>query len=89
MGNFRGMVLMTIAMFMFAIADALIKVTSTALPIGEIMIFMGLGGATIFGGISARRGDRFFTGSIQTRFLRLLRCLACRSAIWQHGLPLV
>lgn len=65
---------MTIAMFMFAIADALIKVTSTALPIGEIMIFMGLGGATIFGGISARRGDRFFTTAMLDRSI-ILRSL--------------
>lgn len=65
---------MTIAMFMFAIADALIKVTSTALPIGEIMIFMGLGGATIFGGISAQRGDRFFTTAMLDRSI-ILRSL--------------
>ncbi len=65
---------MTIAMFMFAIADALIKVTSTALPIGEIMIFMGLGGTTIFGGVSARRGDRFFTKAMLDRSI-ILRSL--------------
>ncbi|MEO1919632.1 MAG: DMT family transporter [Paracoccaceae bacterium] len=74
MENLRGMVLMTIAMFMFAIADALIKVTSTALPIGEIMIFMGLGGTTIFGGVSARRGDRFFTKAMLDRSI-ILRSL--------------
>lgn len=62
---------MTISMLTFAISDALIKLTSATLPIGEIMIFMGLGGTVIFGGISARRGDRFFTKAILHRSILL------------------
>lgn len=65
---------MTVSMLMFAIADAGIKLTSSTLPIGEIMIFMGLGGAAIFAGISLRRGERLITKAILHRsiFLRAI-----------------
>jgi len=62
---------MIISMLTFAISDALIKLTSETLPIGEIMIFMGLGGTVIFGGISVQRGDRFFTKAILHRSILL------------------
>lgn len=71
MENIRGMVLMTAAMLMFAIADALIKVVSAALPTGEILMLMGLGGTVIFGLIAIRRGDRIFTADILNRSILL------------------
>ena len=74
MENIRGMVLMTAAMLTFAIADAWIKMASATLPTGEILMFMGIGGATIFGLISVRRGDRIFTKAILNRSI-LLRAL--------------
>jgi len=74
MENLRGMVLMTIAMLLFAIADAWIKIISVTLPTGEILMFMGIGGATIFSVIALRRGDRVFTKAILNRSI-LLRAL--------------
>ena len=74
MENLRGMVLMTISMLLFAIADAWIKVISESLPTGEILMFMGIGGAIIFSVIAMRRGDRIFTRAILNRSI-LLRAL--------------
>ncbi len=71
MENIRGMVLMTTAMLMFSVADALIKIASKTLPTGEILVFMGLGGAAIFSTISMRRGDRIFTKAILNRSILL------------------
>ena len=74
MENIRGMVLMTAAMLAFAIADAWIKIASETLPTGEIILFLGIGGATIFSVIALRRGDKIFTKDILNRsiFLRAM-----------------
>ena len=71
MENIKGMVLMTFAMLVFAIADAWIKLASATLPVGEILAFMGLGGSLIFGAISLRRGERVFTRAILNRSILL------------------
>lgn len=62
---------MTIAMLMFAIADAGIKLASETLPTGEILIFLGLGGTVVFGIIAARQGNRIFTREILDRSIIL------------------
>ncbi len=49
MDNIRGALLMVIAMLGFAIEDMFIKLMSDTLPIGEILILTGLGGAIVFG----------------------------------------
>ncbi len=74
MENLRGMVLMTAAMLLFAIADAWIKIVSETLPTGEILMLMGIGGAAIFSVIALRRGDRIFTKAILNRSI-LFRAL--------------
>jgi len=44
MDNIRGSVLMTIAMLGFAVEDMFIKQMSGALPIGQILWILGVGG---------------------------------------------
>jgi drug/metabolite transporter (DMT)-like permease len=48
MNNTRPILLMVAAMAMFTLADTLIKVNSATLPMGEILIALGLGGGTVF-----------------------------------------
>lgn len=55
--NLRGMILMVAAMAGFAVEDMFIKSVSAALPTGQILSMLGLGGALIFAAIAARRGD--------------------------------
>ena len=61
MENIRGIALMTAAMFGFAIEDALVKTLSVTMPVGQILILLGLGGALIFGGIARAQGTKLIT----------------------------
>ncbi|MCR9126509.1 MAG: DMT family transporter [Rhodobacteraceae bacterium] len=49
MENLRGAALMTAAMLGFAIEDMFIKLMAGALPLWQIVLCLGLGGATVFG----------------------------------------
>ncbi|MEM1141106.1 MAG: DMT family transporter [Pseudomonadota bacterium] len=72
--NIRGSAWMVAAMGAFAIEDVLIKAASASLPLGELLILFGFGGAIVFACVAAVRGDRLFSAdafsrSMQWRFL--------------------
>ncbi|SFT11332.1 EamA-like transporter family protein [Sulfitobacter marinus] len=46
--NLIGSIWMIASMGLFAIEDALLKAASTTLPVGQILVIFGLGGATVF-----------------------------------------
>ena len=48
MDNLRGILLVIAAMVMFTIEDSFIKGLSTVFPVGQILIVLGLGGASVF-----------------------------------------
>lgn len=48
MDNLRGAVIMVLAMLGFAIEDAFIKMMGDALPVGQILMMLGLGGSAVF-----------------------------------------
>lgn len=48
MDNIRGAVLMVLAMLGFAIEDSFIKLMGGALPVGQILLLLGLGGSGVF-----------------------------------------
>ncbi|MBS1303717.1 DMT family transporter [Loktanella sp. SALINAS62] len=64
MNNLRGGILMVLAMLGFAIEDMFIKLLAGSLSVGAILIFLGLGGALMFGALSLRRGDRLLSGDL-------------------------
>lgn len=51
MDNIRGAVLMVLAMLGFAGEDMFIKLLSDAASVGQILVMLGFGGATVFGTI--------------------------------------
>ena len=61
MENLRGSALMVLAMAGFALEDMFIKRLSLDLPIGQILILLGSGGAVIFGLGALSRGHRLFS----------------------------
>ena len=69
--NLRGAVLMSLAMAGFAFEDMFIKLLAGALPLGQILIMLGLGGAVIFGLIAHRHGQPLLTPVLLTRALLL------------------
>lgn len=67
MDNLRGAALMVLAMLGFALEDAVIKVLADTLPVGQILIGIGLGGATLLSLLAVVLGQvpfrlRFLTG---------------------------
>ena len=59
--NLIGIMLMVGSMAMFAIEDAFIKTLSAGMGIGEILVFLGIGGFTIFAVIAKRQGAQIFS----------------------------
>ncbi|MGS4885801.1 DMT family transporter [Roseibium sp. MB-4] len=55
--NLRGSLFMILAMALFAIEDMFLKAASVVLPVGEILILFGFGGAVVFGGLALKRGE--------------------------------
>ncbi len=52
MDNIRGSVLMVVAMLAFAIVDAIIKQSSTQMPVGQILIILGTGASIILSAVA-------------------------------------
>lgn len=61
MNNLRGILLMVASMAGFAIEDALVKSASATVPVGQIIMLLGVGGATIFGTLALSRGVRLIS----------------------------
>ncbi|MFQ1700910.1 DMT family transporter [Loktanella agnita] len=57
MDNIRGSILMVLAMLGFALEDMFIKQMAGTLPVGQILILLGIGGALIFGTLARVYGD--------------------------------
>jgi len=67
MDNLRGSALMVLAMAGFALEDMFIKRLAVDLPVGQILILLGTGGAVLFGLAAASRGQRIFTPALLSR----------------------
>jgi drug/metabolite transporter (DMT)-like permease len=65
--NLRGILLMVAAMAGFAVEDALIKSAAATVPVGQILILLGIGGTTIFGTLARLQGARLFTRAVLLR----------------------
>jgi drug/metabolite transporter (DMT)-like permease len=67
MDNLRGCVLMVLAMAGFALEDMFIKRLAAAMPVGQIIALVGLGGAVIFAAICAVQGRRLWSRDLLAR----------------------
>lgn len=56
MENLRGSLLMVLAMACFSFEDTMIKSLSDQIPVGQLMLLIGLGGVIVFWALLARRG---------------------------------
>ena len=64
MDNLRGALIMVLAMLGFAIEDMFIKLMAGALPVGQIIGMIGLGGAIIFAIILKRQNTPIFDSAM-------------------------
>jgi drug/metabolite transporter (DMT)-like permease len=60
MDNLRGATIMVLAMLGFAIEDMFIKMLSGAVPVGQILMLLGVGGSLIFAVIVRLQGRALF-----------------------------
>ncbi|MEM6586886.1 MAG: DMT family transporter [Pseudomonadota bacterium] len=65
--NLSGSLWMIASMAGFAVEDAFIKAVSSTLPVGQILILFGLGGAVIFACLARLAGDTFFNRDVKSR----------------------
>lgn len=66
MDNLRGAALMVLSMLGFALEDMFIKLVSDALPIGQILFMLGIGGAFVFAVVVKLQGDRLFVPEMRS-----------------------
>lgn len=59
--NLRATAILALAMLVFAIEDAFIKVLASELPVSEVLGMIALVGVVVFGGLLRVRGERFWT----------------------------
>ncbi|WP_299297707.1 DMT family transporter [uncultured Tateyamaria sp.] len=57
MDNLRGATIMALAMLGFAVEDAVIKLLAGALPLGQIIGLLGVGGMLVFAALCRRQGQ--------------------------------
>ncbi len=56
MNNLRGAFLMMLSMGAFAVEDALLKILATTMPMGQVVIYLGIGGGFGFALLANRAG---------------------------------
>lgn len=62
--NVRASLLMVASMAGFAVEDLLIKQLSATVPVGQILLMLGLGGAGFFGLVTIILGQRFWSADL-------------------------
>lgn len=67
MDNIKGMSWMTLSMLGFALADMTIVITSRSMPVGQIMVLFGAGGAILFAIWAKVQGHRFWSPALLMR----------------------
>jgi drug/metabolite transporter (DMT)-like permease len=67
MENLRGIIFMLLSMAGFSIEDALIKNLAKEIPVSQILIFLGIGGAVIFASLTVLKGDRLYSSNMRSK----------------------
>lgn len=67
--NLTGIAWMVAAMAAFAVEDVFIKVATQQLPIGQVLLLFGAGGAVLFAGLTRRSGSRLFIAQAFSRVM--------------------
>lgn len=69
--NLLGSIWMVAAMAAFAIEDAFLKAASTTVPIGQVLILFGLGGALVFAILARLNNEPLFDPDVLSRPMRV------------------
>ena len=69
--NLMGSIWMIAAMAIFAVEDAFLKAASTVLPVGQILMIFGLGGAALFACLARLNSEPLFVPEILSLPMRI------------------
>ncbi|GLS85266.1 membrane protein [Cypionkella aquatica] len=69
--NLRGSLFMTASMAGFAVEDAFVKAASRDIPVGQVVLIMGLIGIAVFSALALRAGHRPVPAAMFTRTMAL------------------
>ncbi len=72
--NLVGSLWMVGAMAAFAVEDALVKAAAASLPVGEVLMLFGLGGAAVFTIVALAADEPLFTADVVSRPMRIRAC---------------
>lgn len=72
--NFVGALWMVGAMAAFAVEDALVKGVTATLPVAQVLVLFGLGGAIVFAATAFLREERLFGADVLSRPMRVRVC---------------
>lgn len=72
--NLLGCIWMVAAMAAFAVEDSFVKSASEVLPVGQILIIFGSGGAILFAGLALFNDELLFTRDVLSRPMRIRIC---------------
>ncbi|WP_166415930.1 DMT family transporter [Cochlodiniinecator piscidefendens] len=64
MQNLRGIFLVVVSMLAFSLEDMFIKLAADYLPTGQILILLGMGGASVFAIVALKTGERLFAPDV-------------------------
>jgi drug/metabolite transporter (DMT)-like permease len=88
--NIRGAAIMVFSMLCFAIEDALIKLLADAIPVGQILSTICLGGLIAFLGWALMKGERLWQPAyLDTKVLLRSACDVCGSVMFVTSLTLI
>ena len=71
--NQRGALFMTASMAGFAVEDVFVKAAARSLPLGQVLLTIGLAGMVIFAALAARKGEALLPSAFLSRPM-LVRC---------------
>jgi drug/metabolite transporter (DMT)-like permease len=71
--NQRGALYMTASMAGFAVEDVFVKAAAQTLPLGQVLLTIGLAGMLVFAALAARRGEVLLPPAFLSRAM-LIRC---------------
>jgi drug/metabolite transporter (DMT)-like permease len=71
--NQRGALFMTASMAGFAVEDVFVKAAAVSLPLGQVLLTIGLTGMLIFAGMATRQGEALLPPAFLSRAM-LIRC---------------
>ena len=72
--NLRGSIWMIASMAAFAVEDVFIKAVASTMPVGQILIIFGLGGAFIFACTALLNNERLYVPDVMSRPMRIRVC---------------